>query len=74
MVNLTLQESTMFRIKNVACNTYVMLHSCYNGVIRTPETVNVKLARNYSKKEAQKVLSELHANLEFKKYKMEKCS
>lgn len=63
----------MFRIKNITCNSYVILHSCHNGINRTPETVNVKLAHQYSKKEAQKVLSELNANLEFEKYKMEKC-
>lgn len=63
----------MFRIKNTTSGGYVMMHSYYNGIPRTPETVNVKLARKYTKAEAKQVLSQISNNNEFKTYSIEKA-
>lgn len=62
----------MYAIKNITTKHYVMMHSCYNGVNHTPETTNPRMAKRFSKKEAQAVVKQLNSNLEFKKYSVEK--
>ena len=62
----------MFRIKNICMNSYLVMHSCFNGVSRVHETVNVKLAKTFPKKEALSIIAKLHLNCEFKQYSVEK--
>lgn len=63
----------MYAIKNVTTKGYVMMHSCYNGIVRVPETINAQMAKRFSKKEASAIVKQLNSNLEFKKYSVEKA-
>lgn len=63
----------MYAIKNVMNNHYIMMHSCYGGIVRVPETTNPRMAKRFSKKEASAIVKQLHSNLEFKKYSVEKA-
>jgi hypothetical protein len=64
----------MYALKNITTDSYIMMYSFHNSINRVPETVNKKLAKRFSKKEATQILTTLNSKYEFKKYTLEKLS